>query len=161
MAQSKIMVIPTKRQVGNSNRKDDKSKLRVETYYRVSTDSDEQATSYEAQIEYYTDYITCNPERKLAGIFADDGISGANTKKYTKFNHTIDEYVSGNIDIIVVKSISHFARNILDCFKFIRKLKEKNTPVYFEKKSRVSSFNLSYKTIVKPRTIHHDHTRVC
>ena len=75
MAQSKVMVIPARRQVGNTIKSAEKPKLRVAAYCRVSTDSDEQATSYDAQIEHYTEYISKNPEWELAGIFADDGIS--------------------------------------------------------------------------------------
>ena len=135
MAQSKVMVIPARRQVGNTIKAAEKPKLRVAAYCRVSTDSDEQATSYDAQIEHYTEYISKNPEWQLAGIFADDGISGTNTKKRTEFNRMIDECMAGNIDMIITKSISRFARNTLDCLKFIRQLKDKNIPVYFEKES--------------------------
>ena len=81
MAEPKVMVIPARRQVGNNVNKEDKPKLRVAAYCRVSTDSDEQATSYDAQVEHYTNYINNNSEWDLAGIFADDGISGTNTKK--------------------------------------------------------------------------------
>lgn len=135
MAQSKVMVIPARRQIGNTIKSSEKPKLRVAAYCRVSTDSDEQATSYDAQIEHYTEYISKNPEWQLAGIFADDGISGTNTKKRTEFNRMIDECMAGNIDMIITKSISRFARNTLDCLKFIRQLKDKNIPVYFEKES--------------------------
>ena len=95
-------------------------KLRVAAYCRVSTDSDEQATSYEAQVEHYTEYIQKNPDWEFAGIYADDGISGTNTKKREEFNHMIDDCKAGNIDMIITKSISRFARNTLDCLKYIR-----------------------------------------
>ena len=76
-----VMVIPAKRQVGNTARQQDaKPRLRVAAYCRVSTDSDEQATSYDAQVEHYTEFIQKNPEWEFAGIYADDGISGTNTK---------------------------------------------------------------------------------
>ena len=130
-----VMVIPAKRQVGNNVKRGQKPKLRVAAYCRVSTDSDEQATSYEAQIEHYTEYISKNPDWVLAGIFADEGITGTNTKKRTEFNRMIDECMDGNIDMIITKSISRFARNTLDCLKYIRQLKEKNIPVFFEKES--------------------------
>lgn len=131
-----VMLIPAKRQVGNAARQEqDKPKLRVAAYCRVSTDSDEQATSYEAQVVHYTEYIKKNPEWEFAGIFADDGISGTNTKKREEFNRMIEECEAGNIDMIITKSISRFARNTLDCLKYIRRLKEKNIPVYFEKES--------------------------
>ena len=133
MEQTKnITVIPARRRVGNTAKESEIPKLRVAAYCRVSTDSDEQATSYEAQVEHYTDYIRKNPEWELAGIFADDGISGTNTKKREEFNRMIDEAMAGKIDMIVTKSISRFARNTLDCLKYIRQLKEKNIPVYFE-----------------------------
>ena len=130
------MVIPAKRRVGNTaNTEKSKPKLRVAAYCRVSTDSDEQATSYETQVEHYTEYIKNNPEWEFAGIFADDGISGTNTKKREEFNRMIEECEAGKIDMIITKSISRFARNTLDCLKYIRQLKEKNIPVFFEKES--------------------------
>ena len=130
-----VTFIPAKRQVGNNIKKAEKPKLRVAAYCRVSTDSDEQSTSYDAQIEHYTEYISKNPDWVLAGIFADDGITGTNTKKRDEFNRMIDECHAGNIDMIITKSISRFARNTLDCLKYIRELKDKNIPVFFEKES--------------------------
>ena len=132
-----VMLIPARRQVGNNARKqeEEKPKLRVAAYCRVSTDSDEQATSYEAQVEHYTEYIQKNPDWEFAGIYADDGISGTNTKKREEFNHMIDDGKAGNIDMIITKSISRFARNTLDCLKYIRQLKDMNIPVLFEKES--------------------------
>ena len=112
-----------------------KPKLRVAAYCRVSTDSDEQATSYEAQVEHYTEYIQKNPDWEFAGIYADDGISGTNTKKRDEFNRMIDDCKAGKIDMIITKSISRFARNTLDCLKYIRQLKDMNIPVLFEKES--------------------------
>lgn len=131
-----VMVIPAKRKIGNTNRKKDtKPKLRVAAYCRVSTDSDEQATSYEAQVEHYTEYIKRNPDWEFAGIYADDGISGTNTKNREEFNRLIKDCEAGTIDMVITKSISRFARNTLDCLKYIRRLKEKNIPVFFEKES--------------------------
>ena len=88
-----VMLIPARRQVENNARKqeEEKPKLRVTAYCRVSTDSDEQATSYEIQVELYTEYIQKNPDWEFAGIYADDGISGTNTKKREEFNHMIDD----------------------------------------------------------------------
>ena len=101
-----VTVIPARRQVGNTARQqEEKPKLRVAAYCRVSTDSDEQATSYEAQVEHYTEYIQNHPDWVLAGIFADDGISGTNTKKRTEFNRMIDECMAGNIEIKTAKLI--------------------------------------------------------
>ena len=135
MAVSKnVTVIPARKHTRKS-KDEEKPKLRVAAYCRVSTDSEEQATSYETQIEHYTAYIQGHPDWVLAGIFADDGISGTNTKKREEFNRMIDECMAGNIDMIITKSISRFARNTLDCLKYIRQLKDKNIPVYFEKEN--------------------------
>ena len=131
-----VMVIPARRQVGNiARQQEDKAKLRVAAYCRVSTDSDEQATSYEAQVEHYTEFIQKNPEWEFAGIYADDGISGTNTKNRDEFNRMIEDCEAGTIDMIITKSISRFARNTLDCLKYIRQLKDKNIPVFFEKEA--------------------------
>ncbi len=129
-----ITMIPARRQMGSTERpKYEKPKLRVAAYCRVSTDSDEQATSYETQVDHYTAYIENHPEWIMAGIYADDGISGTNTKKRTEFNKIIDACMDGEIDMIITKSISRFARNTLDCLRYIRKLKDKNIAVFFEK----------------------------
>ena len=130
-----ITVIPARRHVGNTVNKEEKPKLKVAAYCRVSTDSDEQATSYDAQVEHYTNLIKKNDDWEFAGIFADDGISGTNTKKREEFNRMIEECMAGNIDMVITKSISRFARNTLDCLKYIRQLKEKNIPVFFEKEN--------------------------
>lgn len=120
---SNVTVIPARQRVGSSKQNTEKPKLRVAAYCRVSTDSDEQATSYEAQIEHYTAFIKKNPAWELAGIFADDGITGTNTKKREEFNRMIEECMAGKIDMIITKSISRFARNTLDCLKYIRQLR--------------------------------------
>ena len=136
MAEKTITVIPARKRVGSRKQvTEEKPKLRVAAYCRVSTDRDEQESSYEAQVEHYTAFIKQNSEWEFAGIFADDGISGTNTKKREEFNRMIGECMAGNIDLIVTKSISRFARNTLDCLKYIRELKEKNIPVFFEKEN--------------------------
>jgi site-specific DNA recombinase len=129
-----VTVIPARKH-NRKNKDEKKPKLRVAAYCRVSTDSDEQATSYEAQIEHYTTYINGHPDWVMAGIFADDGISGTNTKKREEFNRMIDECMAGSIDMVITKSISRFARNTLDCLKYIRQLKDKNIAVFFEKEN--------------------------
>lgn len=130
-----VTVIPAIRRVGNNVKSEDKPKLKVAAYCRVSTDSDEQATSYETQVEHYTIFIQKNPEWEFAGIYADDGISGTNTKKREDFNRMIEDCNAGKIDMIITKSISRFARNTLDCLRYIRELKDKNIPVFFEKEN--------------------------
>lgn len=131
----KVMIIPARKRMGNIEKEPEQKKLRVAAYCRVSTDSDEQETSYETQVSHYKEFISNHPDWVLAGIFADDGISGTNTKKRNEFNRMIQECMAGNIDMIITKSISRFARNTLDCLKYIRQLKEKNIPVLFEKES--------------------------
>lgn len=129
-----VTVLPARKHIRKDS-DEEKPKLRVAAYCRVSTDSDEQATSYDAQIEHYTAYINGHPDWTLAGIYADDGISGTNTKKREEFNRMIDECMAGSIDMVITKSISRFARNTLDCLKYIRQLKEKSIPVFFEKEN--------------------------
>ena len=104
-------------------------------YCRVSTDNEEQASSYEAQIQHYEEFIKTNPEWEFVGVYADEGISATNTKKREQFNTMIEDCQAGKIDMIFTKSISRFARNTLDCLKYIRLLKEINIPVFFEKES--------------------------
>ena len=130
-----ITVIPARKRVGNTAAAEQRPKLKVAAYCRVSTDSEEQASSYEVQVAHYTQFIQKNPEWELAGIYADDGITGTNTKKREEFNRMIQDCMDGNIDMIITKSISRFARNTLDCLKYIRELKEKNIPVFFEKEN--------------------------
>ena len=97
--------------------------LRVAAYCRVSTDSDEQEMSFDAQVEFYTDKIMRNPEWKLAGIFADEGISGTQAAKRPQFMQMIRQCKQGRIDMIITKSVSRFARNTVDCIKYVRELK--------------------------------------
>ena len=130
-----VRLIPAQARAGTRKITESAPKLRVAAYCRVSTESDEQATSYEAQIEHYTDYIGNHPGWELADIYADDGISGTNTKKREEFNRLIDDCMNGKVDLVVTKSISRFARNTLDCLKYIRQLKDKNIPVFFEKEA--------------------------
>ncbi|HEY5586016.1 MAG TPA: recombinase family protein [Ruminiclostridium sp.] len=130
-----ITVLPARKHARGKNDDQEKNKLRVAAYCRVSTDSDEQASSYEAQIEHYTSYINGHLDWTLAGIYADDGISGTNTKKRDEFNRMVDDCMAGNIEMIITKSISRFARNTLDCLKYIRQLKDKNIAVFFEKEN--------------------------
>lgn len=110
-------------------------KKRVAAYARVSTDSDEQLGSYEAQVEFYTRYISGNPEWEFVSVYTDEGISGTNTKKREGFNQMITDALDGKIDLILTKSISRFARNTVDTLTAVRKLKEKGIEVYFEKEN--------------------------
>jgi len=133
MARNNVVIIPAKPKA--MQRESEKSKLRVAAYCRVSTETEEQNLSYETQIRHYAEYINSNKEWMLAGIYADDGISGTGTKERLEFMRMIDDAMKGKIDLIITKSISRFARNTLDCLHYIRQLKAKNVPVYFEKES--------------------------
>lgn len=131
----KIMVIPAKSRGEKVKEDGSKRKLRVAAYCRVSTDSEEQAGSFTTQVNHYTNYISRNPEWVLVDIFADEGISGTNTKNRTEFNRMIKACDNKEIDLIITKSISRFARNTLDCLTYIRQLKELGIAIYFEKEN--------------------------
>ncbi len=89
-------------------------------------------SSFEAQVSYYTNFIERNPDFECAGIYADEGISGTNTKKREQFNRMIEDCKAGKIDGIITKSISRFARNTLDCLNYVRQLKDLGIGVTFE-----------------------------
>ena len=112
-----------------------KRKLQVAAYCRVSTEEEEQQSSYDAQCSYYTDKIMTNPEWTMAGIFADEGITGTSTKKREDFNRMIRKCKKKKIDLILTKSISRFARNTLDTIKYTRMLRAMGIGIYFEKEN--------------------------
>ncbi|MBM6976587.1 recombinase family protein [Intestinimonas butyriciproducens] len=104
-------------------------------YCRVSTDSEEQINSYTAQKAYYTQKIEESPDWELAGIFADEGITGTSMKKRKEFNRMITACKRGGIDLILTKSLSRFARNTVDCLETVRMLKARGIGVIFEKEN--------------------------
>lgn len=108
---------------------------RVAAYCRVSTDSEEQINSYAAQKAYYTQKIEESPDWELAGIFADEGITGTSMKKRKEFNQMITACKRGGIDLILTKSLSRFARNTVDCLETVRMLKARGIGVIFEKEN--------------------------
>ena len=110
-------------------------KKRVAAYCRVSTDSEEQLNSYEAQKSYYTQKIEDSPDWEMAGIYADEGITGTSLKKRTEFKKMITACKRGHIDLIITKSLSRFARNTVDCLETVRLLKANGIGVYFEKEN--------------------------
>lgn len=110
-------------------------KRRTAGYARVSTDEEDQATSYAAQIDYYTKYINNHMEWEFVKIYTDAGISGTNTKYRSGFKQMIKDALDGKIDLIITKSVSRFARNTVDSLTTVRKLKEKGIEVYFEKEN--------------------------
>lgn len=132
----KVTVIPAKKDLlvnraGGMERK----RLRVAAYARVSTNNEEQLTSYEAQVDYYTHYIQSKDEWEFVGVYTDEGISATNTKKRDGFKRMVADALAGKIDLIITKSISRFARNTVDTLTTVRKLKEKGIEVYFEKEN--------------------------
>lgn len=129
----KVITIPAKPEV--ARRQAIQRQLRVAAYCRVSTDDEEQLTSYEAQQNYYTDKIMTNREWTMAGIFADEGITGTSARKRPEFLKMIRLCKQKKIDIVLTKSISRFARNTVDCLNYIRALRELGIAVIFEKEN--------------------------
>lgn len=128
----RIVIIPAKTQ--EEIKKAEKC-LKVAAYCRVSTDEEEQKNSYQAQIEYYTDKINKNPEWQMAGIFADEGITGTQAKKRPEFLKMIRLCRQGKIDVILTKSLSRFARNTVDSLNYIRELRTLGIAVISEKEN--------------------------
>ena len=130
----KVHIIPATRPAPASGPRRS-GRQRVAAYCRVSTDSEEQLNSYDAQKAYYTQKIGENPDWEMAGIFADRGITGTSLKKRAEFNRMIAACKRGRIDMILTKSASRFARNTVDCLRVIRALKNRGIGVIFEKEN--------------------------
>ena len=130
-----ITVIPQTRNLFTTMPIAAAARRKVAGYARVSTDSDEQFTSYEAQIDYYTNYIKSKPEWDFVEVYTDEGISATNTIHRDGFNRMIADALEGKIDLIVTKSVSRFARNTVDSLTTIRKLKEHGVECFFEKEN--------------------------
>ncbi len=128
-----VIVIPANPALAKA--KTARRQLRVAAYCRVSTDSEEQLTSYEAQKKYYTDKIMTNPAWTMAGIFADEGISGTQAAKRPQFLRMIRQCRQKKIDLVLVKSISRFARNTVDCLNYVRALRELGIAIVFEEQN--------------------------
>jgi site-specific DNA recombinase len=111
------------------------ARKRVAAYCRVSTDSKEQKESYENQMNHYSQHIGSNLNWDLVDIYADEGISGTNTKDRVEFNRMIEDARAGKIDLILTKNISRFSRNTMDLLKYVRELKEKGIAILFEKEN--------------------------
>jgi len=135
MANPTVKVRKATKQTVNRRKGAHLSTLRVCAYARVSTDSEEQLESYQSQVNYYTELITNNPEWQFVEVFADEAISGTKTDKRTDFNRMINDCMNGEIDLVIVKSISRFARNTLDTLQYVRALKEKGVAVLFEEEN--------------------------
>ena len=111
------------------------ARRKVAGYARVSTDSDEQFTSYEAQVDYYTQFIRSHADWDFVKVYTDEGISAVTTRHRDGFNEMIADALAGKIDLIVTKSVSRFARNTVDSLTTIRKLKEHGCECFFEKEN--------------------------
>ena len=141
-----VTMIPATKKV-NTESSDKYHQLRVAAYCRVSTEQEEQQNSYQTQINYYTDLINKNPEWSLVGIFADEGISGTQTKKRTEFNKMIRLCKKQKIDLILCKSISRFARNTVDILDYVRQLKELGIGVLFEEQN-INTLNMTSEFMI-------------
>lgn len=129
---SKVEVIRANSDLANQKRGKEIKQLRVAAYCRVSTDSEDQLSSYKSQVSYYSDLIRKNVEWVLADIYADEAITGTQVTKREDFQRMINDCMNGDIDMVITKSISRFARNTLDTLKYVRMLKERDIAVYFE-----------------------------
>lgn len=133
---SNVTVIPAKeKRIPINVLSNEVYKIRVAAYARVSTNNEEQLSSYEAQVDYYTRYIRAKEDWEFVKVYTDEGISATNTKKRDGFNQMVKDALAGKIDLIITKSISRFARNTVDTLTTVRKLKEKGIEVFFEKEN--------------------------
>lgn len=130
----RVTVIPAKAANSLPGRSTAK-KLRVAAYCRVSSDKDDQLNSFEVQVEYYTDKISANPDWQMVKVYADEGISGTSLKKRDEFKKMIRACREGRIDLILVKSVSRFGRNIIDVMRTVRALQARGIGIMFEKES--------------------------
>ena len=108
---------------------------KVAGYARVSTDHEDQATSYQAQVDFYTRFISSRADWQMVGIYTDEGISGTSTRRRQGFESMVEDALAGRIDLIITKSVSRFARNTVDTITTVRALKDKGVEVYFEKEN--------------------------
>ena len=131
----KVTAIPARVQRYATEHMLQTNRPRVAAYARVSTDQEEQETSFEAQCDYYSKLIRGNPAWEYAGLYTDDGVSATSTARREGFNRLIADALDGKIDRIITKSVSRFARNTVDSLTTIRRLKEKGVGVTFEKEN--------------------------
>lgn len=130
-----VITIPATKSRYTSDLLGSRKKRKVAAYARVSTDHEEQQSSYKAQVKHYTDYINSREDWEFVSVYADEGVTGCNTKKRDGFNQMVEDALSGRIDLIITKSVSRFARNTVDSLTTIRKLKENKVECYFEKEN--------------------------
>lgn len=142
----KVTVIPPKPEFNGENGIDMRPK-RVAAYCRVSTDKEEQEHSFETQKEMYTEMIMMKPTWQMAGIYADEGITGTIAKKRPGFMKMIEDCRKGKIDMIITKSVSRFSRNNLDCLMYVRELKQLGIPIIFEKEG-INTLQVSSELLI-------------
>ena len=130
-----VTVIPQRKKLYSVSVEQKQQRRRVAAYARVSTDSEEQLTSYEAQVDYYTRFIQRNENWEFVKVYTDEGISATNIKHRDGFNEMVKDALAGKIDLIITKSVSRFARNTVDSLVTVRKLKAHNVEVFFEKEN--------------------------
>lgn len=135
MSQARVTVIPPKAPRNAVLRGTEAAKKRVAAYARVSTESEEQISSYEAQVKYYTQSIQANKEWTFVKVYTDEGISATSTAKRDGFREMVQAALDGKIDLIITKSVSRFARNTVDSLTTVRQLKEKGVEIFFEKEN--------------------------
>ncbi len=144
--QKVVRVIPPKPEFSSENRIDIRPK-RVAAYCRVSTNKEQQEHSFETQKEMYTDMIMMKPNWQMAGIYADEGVTGTIAKKRPEFMRMIEDCRKGKIDLIITKSVSRFSRNNLDCLLYMRELKEMGIPIIFEKEG-INTLQVSSELLI-------------
>ena len=128
-----IEIIPANsKEIRSKNKKE---RLRVAAYCRVSTDSEDQLKSYHAQMSYYRNLIDRHEEWQLVSIYADEATTGTQVSKRESFQRLINDCLNNKIDMVITKSISRFARNTLDTLTYVRMLREKNIPIFFEEEN--------------------------
>lgn len=130
-----VTTIPATRNRYTANPISSRKKRKVAGYARVSTDMEDQQTSYAAQCDYYTNYIQSREDWEFVGLYSDEGISATSTRHRTGFNQMVEDALAGKIDLIITKSVSRFARNTVDSLSTIRRLKDNGTECYFEKEN--------------------------
>jgi site-specific DNA recombinase len=133
--EKRIYQIPASRNPFTNAPLDEERKRRVAAYARVSTDNDDQVTSYRAQIDYYRKYIKNHDNWEFVKVYTDEGITGTSIRHREGFKAMIHDALAGKIDLIITKSVSRFARNTVDCLTTIRKLKEHGVECFFQKEN--------------------------
>ena len=131
----KITTIQANKKLSHQSKLPSIKKKKVAGYARVSTDNEDQTSSYETQMKYYEEYISSRKDWQFVKMYSDEGISGTNTKKRLGFQEMVNDALAGKIDLILTKSVSRFARNTVDSLSTVRKLKDVGVEIYVEKEN--------------------------